>query len=357
VASGNYFGKSGSSGIVYLIKGESGSGSDDMATVMTNDEERAREEAAGWLILLDDDPSDEDRRAEFRAWLRAPLNAAAWESVSRTGALLAAAGETGGTKAADGPERSVAPVVASRSRWSGGRRATAMMAALLLVCAAALGGPSLLRDLQADHVTRTAQVRSIQLEDGSSVRLGPDTALRVDLAGTERRVTILSGEALFDVAPDAGRPFRVTTRDSVTTVLGTRFDVALLSEGTTVGVSHGRVQVAAVHGGSAFELGAGDWLNVATDGAVERASNLPDHLLGGPEARLAVRNRPVSEVVDRLRPWFAGRIVIADGSVGRAAVTGVFDTADPEAALRAIVGPQGGRVLRVSPWLLIVSKG
>ncbi|TAJ28035.1 MAG: DUF4880 domain-containing protein [Reyranella sp.] len=314
-----------------------------------NDEERAREEAAGWLILLDDDPSDGGRRAEFQAWVREPLNVAAWESVSHTGALLAASGAESTVP--------VSPVIAHRSVWSGRRRASVAVAALLLVCAAAIAAPSMMRELEADHVTRTAQVRTMQLEDGSTARLGPDTALKVEFAAAERRVILLSGEALFDVASDARRPFRVTTRDSVTTVLGTRFDVAVLSGSTTVGVAHGRVKVEPVRGASSWELIAGDWLSVATNGTAERASGLPDYLLSGPEARLAVRNRPVAEVVDRLRPWFSGRIVIADGSVGRASVTGVFDTADPEAALQAIVGPQGGRVTRVTPWLLIVSKG
>lgn len=319
---------------------------------LTNDEERAREEAAGWLILLDDDPSDASRRADFEAWVREPLNAAAWESVSHTGALLAAAGSDSA-----GHAQPASPVIAHRSAWSGRRRVSAAVAALLLVCAAAIAAPSMMRDLEADHVTRTAQLRSLQLEDGSTVRLGPDTALKVEFAAAERRVTLLAGEALFDVASDARRPFRVTTRDSVTTVLGTRFDVALLSGSTSVGVVHGRVKVEPLRGTSSWELVAGDWLSVATNGTAERASGLPDYLLSGPEARLAVRNRPVAEVVDRLRPWFTGRIVIADGSVGRASVTGVFDTADPEAALQAIVGPQGGRVTRVTPWLLIVSKG
>ncbi len=60
---------------------------------MEDDEERARVEAAGWLILLQDEPDDGGRRAEFRAWLEVPGNRAAWESVSRTGALLASIGK------------------------------------------------------------------------------------------------------------------------------------------------------------------------------------------------------------------------------------------------------------------------
>jgi len=147
------------------------------------------------------------------------------------------------------------------------------------------------------------------------------------------------------------------TRDTKTTVLGTRFDVVMLEGSTSVGVARGHVQVDTTSGGSSYELFAGDWVRVSKDGAVERAADLPDYLVAGPGPRLAVRNRPVAEVIERLRPWFSGRIVIANASVGEQLVTGVFDGADPQRALEAIVGPQGGRVLRVTSWLLIVAKG
>lgn len=321
---------------------------------MVDDRERAREEAAGWLILLDDDPADEARKAEFRAWLGSPLNSAAWESVSRTGALLANAGRQGTAPADDGR-------VAGgheRSWWARtGLRPPAVLVGLVLACVLAAFAPGFILSLEADHATGTAEVRSVRLQDGSTVELGPHSAIQVDFSARERRVTLLSGEALFDVGRDPARPFRVLTPGATTTVLGTRFEVAILDGSTSVGVARGHVQVDAATGGASYELLAGDWVRIGKGGGAERASNLPGYLMAGPGPRLAVRNRPVSEVIERLRPWFAGRIVIADDSVGREPITGVFDAADPAQALEAIVGPQGGRVLRVGPWLLIVDKG
>lgn len=319
---------------------------------MEADQERAREEAAGWLILLDDDPSDEHRQAKFRAWLQSPGNRAAWESVSRTGALLASVGKEQTTQ----PVNFLSVGRSGRS-WSTWTRRPVVLAAVFAIAAGAFLAPSLVRELESDYATGTAQVRSVRLEDGSSIQLGPDSAIRLSFSAGERRVTLLSGEALFDVTPDPDRPFRVVTRDTTTTVLGTRFDISMLEDSTSVGVARGHVQVDATMRHSSYELFPGDWVRVNKDGSVQRAADLPDYLLAGPGPRLAVRNRPVAEVVERLRPWFSGRIVIANGSIGEEPVTGVFDAADPAAALEAIVGPQGGRVLRVSPWLLIVLKG
>ena len=319
---------------------------------MEADQERARGEAAGWLILLDDDPMDEDRQAEFRVWLEAPGNRAAWESVSRTGALLAGVGTEPAMRALDFPG-----IGGPSPAWRARLRRPFILATVLALLGAVVLTPSFVRRLEADHSTGTAQLRSVQLGDGSKVQLGPDSAIRLGFSAGERRVTLLSGEAQFDVTPDSNRPFRVVTRHATTTVLGTRFDVVMLEESTSISVARGHVEVDATMRGSSYELFAGEWVRVDSDGSVRQEADLPDYLLAGPGSRLAVRNRPVGEVVERLRPWFSGRIVIANGNIGDQPVTGVFDATDPAAALEAIVAPQGGRVLRVTPWLLIVLAG
>jgi transmembrane sensor len=313
--------------------------------------ERARAEAAAWLVLLDDDPDDAGRLTEFRTWLDAdPAHAAAWEGMSRTGELLARAHGVG-----EAGEPGATHIRPCRRSWRLSRQWAAV--GMVTVALALFFAPAVLLRLEADHATGTAQIEALQLADGSAVRLGPDSALKLDFSNDERRVTLLAGQALFDVTHDPRRPFRVVTPDATTTVLGTRFDVALLGGSTSVAVVRGHVQVDARSGGVSFDLLAGDWARVGGDAKPEQGSDSGGHLIFGPDGRLAVRNRPVAEVVERLRPWFSGRIVFADRKVGRQPVTGVFDLADPAGALEALVGPQGGRVMQITPWLLIVSKG
>jgi transmembrane sensor len=316
--------------------------------------DRAREEAAMWLVLLDDDPDDAARRIEFDAWLKAePVNRDAWQAVGRTAALLAEADELRSGPADRTTSSNARRTTVVRRR---ARRVLGAAALALAACILATIGPTLMLRLQADHHTGVAEVETLHLDDGSSVRMGPGSALRVEFSSAERRVQILAGEGLFDVAADATRPFRVVTRDAVTTVLGTRFDVTLMETSTSVVVARGHVQVSPRDGVQPVDLRAGDWVRVAADGSTERGEDRPDLFVLGPDHRVGVRNRPVAEVIERIRPWFAGRIVIADDEVGRRSVTGVFDAADPARALDALVGPQGGRVIRITPWLLIVSR-
>lgn len=296
--------------------------------------DQAREEAAGWLILIEDDPDDLGRRRDFKAWLAAsPEHRAAWDSVSRTTALLKGNGN--------------AVRRLPKSAW----RAAAMAACLAL---AAL--PSLRHTLMGDYVTGTGRIETVRLPDGSSVRLGPDSALRVAFQGSERKVELLSGEAQFEVVHDPARPFQVTARQTTITDIGTRFDVAARDSGVSVAVAGGEVRIEPAAGQPGFDLVPGDWMRVAPDGRRERASGLPPELTDGPSSRIPADNRPVAEIVERIRPWYAGRIILADSAIGAGSVTGLVDASDPVRALETIVGPQGGRVLRLTPWLLVVVK-
>lgn len=98
----------------------------------------------------------------------------------------------------------------------------------------------------------------LDLPDGSAVRaLGEGTDVRLlERSGTGTAVRVVSGTALFDVAPQHGRAFRVLAGGVTVTVVGTRFSVGLEAAGVRVRVERGRVQVE-WSGGSTL-LGAGE---------------------------------------------------------------------------------------------------
>ncbi len=116
-------------------------------------------------------------------------------------------------------------------------------ATVLAICLAVVLQPSFNIWLTADYTTSTAQIRNIRLEDGSIVHLGADSAIEIAFEPEMRRIQLLSGEAYFEVEPNPMRPFKVEARNVETTVLGTAFDVRLMSDGVTVAVNRGRVGV------------------------------------------------------------------------------------------------------------------
>jgi transmembrane sensor len=75
------------------------------------------------------------------------------------------------------------------------------------------------------------------------VDLNVRSSIRVEFSNSERRVELLDGQALFQVAKDKERPFIVRSGDATVRAVGTQFDVDRKSSGTTITVLEGRVAV------------------------------------------------------------------------------------------------------------------
>jgi ferric-dicitrate binding protein FerR (iron transport regulator) len=93
------------------------------------------------------------------------------------------------------------------------------------------------------YSTGTGETRSVRLEDGSLVELNSRSRIRVRYRERERSVEMLEGQAFFQVAKDATRPFIVHSDSTSVRAVGTQFDVYRRESGTTVTVVEGRVAV------------------------------------------------------------------------------------------------------------------
>lgn len=319
-----------------------------MTTSMENDD-LVSQEAAFWLVALREDSADHELKKRFEAWLAADQeNAWAWAD---TVAVYDMLGEL--RPPAEAHKASVLALPAWLSQRVGLAIAGAAMAACLAV---AILGDVVLR-AQADFVTATAELRSLRLEDGSVVHLGPNSAIDVAVFAGERRLDLLRGEAFFEISHDPQRPFRVIADGVEISVLGTAFDVRLEDAVTAVSVREGRVRV--IHGPGRAPLpeplGRGDWVRVARDGKTTRGNLPSDEIAPWLQGQIVARDRPMGEVVGELRRYFNGAIVVMDDNFVRQHVTGVYNLSDPVAALRAVAGAHGGSVRQLSPWLLLVS--
>lgn len=322
---------------------------------MDRAEDRASSEATRWLVELHESPGDREVRRRFEEWRCAsPLNAAAWAETQQLSALAAGmppayeavwqpviAGRRRGWLAAAPALRRLG--MAMRS-WRLGLAVAAMAA-----CVGFLVAPPVLLRLGADYTTSTAELRKVLLPDGSEATLAPDSALAVSYDGAGRQVRLLAGEAFFDVRPDRARPFRVLAREVETVVVGTRFDVRLSDDGVHVSVERGAVRV------GHEELQPGQTVHVTPAGRVSRTGTSPDMVAAWRDGQLVAQNVPLRAAVDELRRYYGGSILLTDSALGDRRITGAYNLADPEDALRAIAQAHGGRVRRITPWLLIVS--
>jgi transmembrane sensor len=329
-----------------------------------------------WLIALQDDPDNRELQHRIEVWRAlCEENAHAyaealgvWEMLGELPADARFAGTdrptNSGHVAAPVGSASQAPPPAARGappasprRWM--RRGLAGGAVCALAaCLAVFLLPAVLVWLSADHITGTAELRQIRLEDGTSVFLGAASALDVAFEPERRRVRLLQGVAFFDVTRNPERPFVVDAGGVETTVLGTGFEVGLAAGGVAVAVGSGQVAVApqSAEPRSRVDLLPGDWTRIDAAGHVERGTGSPDLVASWRKGLLTVNDETVAGVADDLARYYPGVVMVVGERLARQRVTGVFRTEDPVAALEAVAAAHGATLRQAGPWLVILSS-
>ncbi|MEN2975619.1 FecR domain-containing protein [Tistrella bauzanensis] len=296
-------------------------------------------EAADWLIRRQAAPDDPALDQAFRIWLVAePAHAMAFEEVRRSWLAVPQALASVEARPRQG-----------RRRLAWGLAGMAVAAGLVLALI-----PGLAVRMTADAATGIGEVRLVTLADGSLMRLAPLSAADLRFDGDRRRVVLRRGDAFFEVVPDMGRPFVVEAGAVRVTVLGTAFEVDRDAARVTVSVRSGRVRVDGP-GAVTTALGQGETVDMATDGTAPKHGRIAtDAVALWQDGRLFVDGATVAEVVDRLRAYTPGLIIVADDALGARQVTGLYDLGDPAAALSALMRAHGGRVRRIGPLLTIL---
>lgn len=108
--------------------------------------------------------------------------------------------------------------------------------------------------------TEAGQRTRVRLNDDTQIILNAKSTLRLPAAfADDKREVHLDGEAYFEVAPDADRPFLVHARGVTTRVLGTAFNVGAYpgDDAVQVVVTEGRVVMRASRGASERAAGEG----------------------------------------------------------------------------------------------------
>jgi transmembrane sensor len=196
--------------------------------------------------------------------------------------------------------------------------------------------------------TLIGQTDTVSLPDGSQVVLGPETRLTIpgDFGHTERSVE-LSGEALFDVKHDAGRPFRVRAGGALIEDLGTTFSVrSLAASQVRVVVTAGSVRLQSVSSPEgAVVLRAGDRGVLHADGRAQAESvRASEADLAWTQHRLTFEDTPLDEVGRELHRWYGIELRIADPELRQRRLTTTFQGENRQQVLDIIALAVGARI-------------
>lgn len=314
------------------------------------------DEAAQLLLRVKDARGGAAVEAEARNWqARSPAHAKAWSTAERFWAIT---GKIGG----DHPIFSDVPRPARTTTkplpWMKPRRMAVAAGVAAAACLVLTVAPSISLMWQADYRTGTGENRSVTLADGTHVELDTGSAMVVDDASNGRGVKLLAGRAWFDVTKDPTRPFHVLAGDVKVTVTGTQFDVGLDRGAVDVRLAEGSVRADYLDrsGAASRALRPGEHFHY--DGARLNAGVAPvaiGSIAAWRRGKLLVEGASVEELVDQIRPYYSGMIMIRGQGIRTRRITGTFSLRDPADALRTIVEPHHGTVTQVTPWVLIVS--
>lgn len=198
--------------------------------------------------------------------------------------------------------------------------------------------------------TALGEQRSVQLADGSTVRLNAQTRLRATLTPWSRKLQLLQGQASFVVAADR-RPLQVQAGGLRVEDIGTTFDIALHPDQARIEVSAGRVQVwrqDRPQQPMLADLGAGQSARIDTaDGRVELGNEDVAAMHAWWQHRIVFRDEPLANVAEDFNRLNRTRLLIDDADAGAMRLTGNL-RGDDVAALRAFLDAQPTLQVRTS---------
>lgn len=213
--------------------------------------------------------------------------------------------------------------------------------------------PHLLQDIRADYVSARGEQKTLELPDGSTVLLGADTAVDVEISDLERRVQILRGTAFFSVQP-SDIPFIVGASNGEARVLGTAFDVSIAENNVTVTLEHGSLQVRADGKNEAVILKPGEEVSYNAEGIGQVQKVNLDEAMAWHEKRYVFTNARLADVINYIGRYRDGRIVVIGSDLAEQRISGSFALENTDAALASVQSIVGFNITRLSNRIVII---
>jgi transmembrane sensor len=290
-----------------------------------------------------------------------PAHASAWDRAERVSTALDANSDH---ELLDAMRRHAR--ARSARRPYAGLRIAASVAAAVVLCGAVtmlierqaptpgpVGQPATRTYADGGVSTFTAapdQEAAFRLVDGSQLTLDRDSAVTVAFLPDRRRLRLVKGQAFFEVAHQAARPFTVAAGDREVTDLGTRFNVRLRPDEVRVVLVEGRLSV--TEPGSAAPsvvLVAGQQLTAAPGGRPTIAAADVQASTAWLHTPVTFRDETLDVVVAAINRQSPDQLVIRDPKVARLRITGVFRTGDAARFGGTLSQAYPIRIVRIGP--------
>tara|TARA_S200002703_G_scaffold20589_1_gene16903 strand:+ start:1422 stop:2411 length:990 start_codon:yes stop_codon:yes gene_type:complete len=315
-----------------------------MNQTFTEEFEQHCDAALAWIARFRGEANDQDHR-DFALWLAADaghrqamdLMLELWDDLGSVRHL---------PLEAEPPATAPARAQTTRRQWLTGAVALAAglaMAFVLLPLNREPGGTESLRTAHGERATFT-------LSDASQVTLNTDSRLDVAFTGGTRALTLVKGEAFFNVAHDPERPFAVSAGDTTVTAVGTAFNVYRRPESTAITVSEGVVRISNLAAGGTAPrsvlLEADEHLETGRNGALGTGRSVDTaRYLAWQRGEIIAEALTLAELADEMARYSDTRLLISEREVAELTVSGVFSLDHPDTVVQALERSLGLRVV------------
>ena len=209
----------------------------------------------------------------------------------------------------------------------------------------------------ADISTGPNDWKTQRLADNSTITLSGTSALNLRFDAQERRIELLQGEVLIEVAHDSTRPFVVQTAQGSMRALGTRFVVKRQGDTTVLTMLQSRVAAQSANEQQTLEVAAGSRALIHRD-AVELAGSVSAASINQAWERhqLVVENQPLPEVLDEISRHRRGHLQFDRSALAHLRVSAVLPLDDTDRALQLIADTLPLQINTYTPWLIVISQ-
>lgn len=165
----------------------------------------------------------------------------------------------------------------------------------------------------------------LTLADGTGVWLNAASSITfpVAFAGAERRVSI-TGEAYFEVASEAAKPFKVEVNGMVTEVLGTSFNIMSYADEDVLKTTLVTGLVRVSSGSNSLLLRPGEQLSRQKNGEMKVQTADMEEVLSWKNGLISFSSAPLPVVMRRIARWYDVELVY-EGSMPKDNFNGIID--------------------------------
>ena len=330
---------------------------------MSDSAAKINQQACAWIAKLNGEPSAADLQQLHQWMARSPVHHAEIRQLAKLWGDLDVLNELAVV------QNPIAHAAAKANRlfklpsWGWPTQIATAMVMVTLISVVSLLGMD-----KTSYSTAIGKQQLITLNDGSTVLLNTNSQIKVDYSDQARNITLVKGQAHFDVMPNPNQPFNVYAGTGLVKAVGTAFSVYLQPEIIEVTVTEGTVELSALDQPAPLTPSVPDspmlaeakvtkltLLDAGQNAHMNQSSKSIQHLetvdaaaimqkLAWHQGLLRFSGDPLVEVVAEVSRYTDLKIVIRDPAIRDLRIGGFFKVGETDKMFQALETSFGVRV-------------